>query len=198
MSSGEKDGNALSRWSRRKLEARAGRPADEDGETSRAATPAQKAPEVLSEEQTLEAFRESEPELADSISKIDIDKLTFEDDFTIFMKAAVPDFIRRKALAKLWTSNPILAVLDGLNDYDLDYTQGSDVAAKVQSAAKGARGRGQACGAPGKAGGRRRWRGDRRRARPAQGRWIQETILGAGAGAAGRQRRAARRRQQER
>ena len=146
MSSGEKDGNALSRWSRRKLEARAGRPADEDGETSRAATPAQKAPEVLSEEQTLDAFRESEPELADSISKIDIDKLTFEDDFTIFMKAAVPDFIRHKALAKLWTSNPILAVLDGLNDYDLDYTQGSDVAAKVQSAAKGALGRRRGAG----------------------------------------------------
>ena len=40
---------------------------------------------------------------------------------------------RQRALRKLWTTNPALAVLDGLNDYDLDYTDAAMNAGKVAS-----------------------------------------------------------------
>lgn len=44
------------------------------------------------------------------------------DDVTRFMAKEVPDFLRRRALRTLWRSNPVLANLDGLNDYDEDFT----------------------------------------------------------------------------
>ena len=50
-----------------------------------------------------------------------IDSLTKESDFTPFLADKVPEFIRRRALAVLWRSDPVLANLDGLNDYDLNY-----------------------------------------------------------------------------
>lgn len=43
------------------------------------------------------------------------------DDFAPFMKSGVPEFLRKRALRVLWRSNPILANLDGLNDYDEDF-----------------------------------------------------------------------------
>ena len=42
------------------------------------------------------------------------------DDFAAFMKAGVPAALKRRALRRLWVSNPVLANLDGLNDYDGD------------------------------------------------------------------------------
>jgi hypothetical protein len=33
----------------------------------------------------------------------------------------VPEFLRKRALRVLWRSNPVLANLDGLNDYDDDF-----------------------------------------------------------------------------
>ena len=52
----------------------------------------------------------------------DLDSLDDTTDFTVFLKEGVPDVIRRTALRKLWRVNPVLACLDGLNDYDEDYT----------------------------------------------------------------------------
>ena len=43
------------------------------------------------------------------------------DDFSVFMGPAVPEFLRKRALRVLWRSNPVLANLDGLNDYDEDF-----------------------------------------------------------------------------
>lgn len=51
----------------------------------------------------------------------DIETLTYQSDFTVFLRDGVPDVLRRMALAKLWRTDPILANLDGLNDYDEDY-----------------------------------------------------------------------------
>ncbi|MFD2856769.1 DUF3306 domain-containing protein [Seohaeicola zhoushanensis] len=53
----------------------------------------------------------------------DPDRLEPGDDIVRYMARAVPERIRRRALRKLWTLNPVLANLDGLNDYDDDYTQ---------------------------------------------------------------------------
>ena len=38
-----------------------------------------------------------------------------------FMRKEIPEALRRRALRSLWRSNPVLAVLDGLNDYDEDF-----------------------------------------------------------------------------
>ncbi|MGA9251052.1 MAG: DUF3306 domain-containing protein [Roseobacter sp.] len=43
------------------------------------------------------------------------------DDFTGFMSRDVPEHLRRQALRTLWRSNPVLACVDGLNEYDDDY-----------------------------------------------------------------------------
>ena len=43
------------------------------------------------------------------------------DDFSVFMAKGVPQFLRKRALRILWKSNPVLANLDGLNDYDEDF-----------------------------------------------------------------------------
>ena len=49
---------------------------------------------------------------------IDIDSLTRDSDFTVFLKQGVPDFVQQRALRKLWTLDPVFAQMDGLNDYE--------------------------------------------------------------------------------
>ncbi|TNF19655.1 MAG: DUF3306 domain-containing protein [Rhodobacteraceae bacterium] len=39
-----------------------------------------------------------------------------------FLRHALPERLKRRALRRLWGTNPVLACLDGLNDYDDDYT----------------------------------------------------------------------------
>ena len=51
----------------------------------------------------------------------DPDTLVAGDDFTAFMGRAVSSQLRTRALRKLWRTNPVLACVDGLNDYDDDY-----------------------------------------------------------------------------
>ncbi len=46
------------------------------------------------------------------------------DDVVAFMARAVPQAIRQRALRALWRTDPILACVDGLNDYDGDFTGG--------------------------------------------------------------------------
>ena len=57
----------------------------------------------------------------------DIDSLNADSDFTPFLKEGVPDALRRRALRKLWRLDPVFGHLDGLNDYDLDYTNAATV-----------------------------------------------------------------------
>lgn len=51
----------------------------------------------------------------------DPDGMQAGDDFAAFMAQEVPQHLRNKALRKLWRSNPVLACVDGLNEYDDDY-----------------------------------------------------------------------------
>ena len=55
----------------------------------------------------------------------DPDSMIMGDDFKAFMAKTVPAHIRKRALRTLWRSNPVLACVDGLNDYDDDYLTGS-------------------------------------------------------------------------
>jgi len=70
----------------------------------------------------------------------DIDTLDAESDFTGFLKDGVPERLKRAALQKLWRSSPELAVLDGLNDYDEDYSIVDTVVEAVTSAYKAGEG----------------------------------------------------------
>ena len=44
-----------------------------------------------------------------------------EADYRPFLKRSVAPALRRLALRRLWQSDPVLANLDGLNDYDEDF-----------------------------------------------------------------------------
>lgn len=53
---------------------------------------------------------------------VDFEALNFQSDYKRFMAPGVPAHIRNRALRKLWVSDPVLANLDGLDDYIDDYT----------------------------------------------------------------------------
>lgn len=133
MSRGE-DG-FLSRWARRKQDVR------EAEEREAALAPEPSDAEALAREQALAdpeqrdvpPDEETKQRWIEELEAIDIETLTYDSDFTVFMKSWVPGALRQKALRKLWNSNPALAVLDGLNDYDLDYTDKAMKAGTVVS-----------------------------------------------------------------
>lgn len=103
------DDNLFSRWSRRKR-----RVAEEE----LAQPPAEVVPtEPVQEPETPEA----EAALLERLNLPSPESLKAGDDFSAFMKAGVPEFLRKRALRVLWRSNPVLANLDGLNDYDDDF-----------------------------------------------------------------------------
>lgn len=121
----------LSRWSRRKQRARteeeAGpEPSEGARREDRNASPAETLPgeEEVGVVEKAEDDNESEAEVLARLGLPDPDTLGKGDDFSGFMQTGVPEFIKRKALRRLWRSNPTLAVLDGLNDYDDDFTGG--------------------------------------------------------------------------
>ena len=62
-----------------------------------------------------------EAEQLDRLGLPDPDNVRSGDDVAAFMAKAVPLALRNRALRSLWRSNPVLANLDGLNDYDTDF-----------------------------------------------------------------------------
>ena len=110
----------LSRWSRlKRTEKQAGQdraapvPAEEPGET--------------------DASTEAPPDLPA------IDSLDKDSDFSVFMQQGVPDDLRQLALRKLWRISP--DQIDGLDDYDEDFTIIETIAKAVTSKAGKAKAR---------------------------------------------------------
>ncbi len=97
----------LSRWSRRKRDPDAGR--DE-------AAPSDPTPPAL------EALEGTDAEILEQLGLKHPEEMGAGDDFAAFLRSAVPQHLKTMALRRLWRSNPTLACLDGLNDYDTDYT----------------------------------------------------------------------------
>lgn len=64
----------------------------------------------------------------------DPDGMQAGDDFAAFMVKEVPNHLRNKALRKLWRSNPVLACIDGLNEYDDDYRAAMLAGGPIQTA----------------------------------------------------------------
>jgi len=135
--SGEDEG-LLARWSRRKRQDNsAGEREEEPREAAEArsgTTPGEETAETPAGEARADA-PSAEPEMLTEADLPDIESLTYESDFSIFMKANVPLALQKRALQKLWSSNPVLANLDGLNDHDLDYTIAEMKEIAAQSAA---------------------------------------------------------------
>lgn len=105
-------------WSRRKAAVRAEEEAEARAREEEAR--AREAAEAAEAQAALE--EKSDAEVLEELGLKDPDEMQPGDDFSAFLKAAVPERLRRRALRKLWGSNPVLACLDGLNDYDDDYT----------------------------------------------------------------------------
>jgi len=109
----EKEG-FLSRWSKRKQAQLSNPDVDPDDEV-----PAAELVEI--DEERLEAERSEAEANRLAAEAVDLEKVEYGFDFSIFMKRGVPDVLRKKALKKFFNSNPVLANLDGLNDYDEDF-----------------------------------------------------------------------------
>ena len=103
----------LARWSRRKAAV-----AEEEPKTAEQAAPAEAESAGALDEAQQKALVESLP---------DIDSMDEKSDFSVFMQEGVPDALRRRALRRLWRVNPVFANLDGLNDYDDDFTDAAMV-----------------------------------------------------------------------
>lgn len=74
---------------------------------------------------------------ADILAELDLldpDEMTAGDDFSVFLTKAVPERLRRRALRKLWLTNPTLANVDGLVDYGEDYTDSALIVEGMQTA----------------------------------------------------------------
>ncbi|MEM7043027.1 MAG: DUF3306 domain-containing protein [Pseudomonadota bacterium] len=108
------DEGFLSRWSRRKAEAKT---TDETAGADQA--------EVVTSENAGEAPADADQQDAGAIDPgtlPDIDSLGSGSDFSVFMQAGVPSSLKTKALRRLWQVKPDLANLDGLIDYGEDLT----------------------------------------------------------------------------
>jgi hypothetical protein len=129
----ERDENGfLERWSRRKRgEGSPGAPEPETAEAAPEAANPAAAPAAAGRSQSEESPDSGDPEV---IAKLpDLDSLTEETDFTAFLKDGVPEALRRQALRRLWRLNPVFANLDGLNDYDEDFSALGMVAENIKS-----------------------------------------------------------------
>jgi hypothetical protein len=62
-----------------------------------------------------------------------VDALNEASDFSVFMAEGVPEGVRRAALRRLWRLDPVLANLDGMNDYEeaLSIVGGASVAVRT-------------------------------------------------------------------
>lgn len=64
----------------------------------------------------------------------DIAELNAESDFSAFLREGVSEDLRRRALRVLWRSDPVLANLDGLNDYDENFRAAGALAEAARTA----------------------------------------------------------------
>lgn len=103
-----------SAWSRRKAAVVAEAVAEERA-----------AEDAVIAEQHESLAEKTEVEVLEELGLPDPDAMVQGDDFKAFLSKAVPAHLRKRALRTLWRSNPVLACVDGLNDYDDDYLAGS-------------------------------------------------------------------------
>lgn len=89
------------------------------------------AAEIALEQDRFEEM--SDAEILTALELPDPDVLVQGDDFSVFLAKAVPEHLRRRALRKLWLSNPVLANVDALVDYGEDFTDSAVVVKGMQT-----------------------------------------------------------------
>lgn len=127
----------LGRWSRRKraIKERSGPAAPEERATA-AAPPA--TGDAATDETGGGDTRDTGPAAPTDLP--DPETLDETADFSVFLREGVPEALRRQALRRLWRLNPVFANLDGLNDYDEDYTNAATVLEGLKTAYRAGRG----------------------------------------------------------
>ncbi|QFS83954.1 hypothetical protein FIU97_14485 [Roseivivax sp. THAF40] len=98
-------------WARRKARVEA-----------EAAEDARRAEEARADAVAQDLAEKSDEDILAEYGLPDPDDLVPGDGIAGFMRREIPERLRRRAMRKLWRSNPVLACVDGLNDYDDDYT----------------------------------------------------------------------------
>jgi len=130
--------SGLSRWARRKAAVQS----EQDLETPKrgAALPAGAAGTAATQDEYSPreaAVQTAEPATPDTetvpADLPDLDTLDYESDYAGFLSKDVSDAVRNIALRKLWRSNPLLANVDGLVDYDDDFTDAATVVEGMKS-----------------------------------------------------------------
>lgn len=116
-------------WERRRAAVRA----EAEAETAAQAAAAEAAEQAAQQQALAE---KTDAEVLAELGLPDPDSLTKGDDFAAFMARAVPEHLRKRALRRLWRSDPVLACVDGLNDYDDDYLTGSTGNGPLQTSYK--------------------------------------------------------------
>ena len=129
----DEDEGFLSRWSKRKTDIRSGKSEEVEQQTASLApeldphvdTDGNETTSVISDD-------DIQPEMLEEsdFEDVDFDELDKSSDYTRFIKANVPAAIQKRALRKLWASDSVFEVLDGMNDYDEDFT-GDGLAGKI-------------------------------------------------------------------
>lgn len=132
----------IRRWSRRKRAARQGEKITddsmiEDPEAIPEGDDLSVATDPKQDGDSSKSGSEDDPEILDLP---DIDSLSSDSDFKPFLKKGVPKELRNRAMRKLWQVDPTFRHLDGLNDYDGDFTDAATVVKGLKTLYKVGRG----------------------------------------------------------
>ncbi len=121
----------LQRWSRKKAEASKG--AELDSTSAPNPSPAAESGPSPEEQELIINEALPEQELLEKYGLPDPDAIELGTNIKGFLRKEIPELLRRRALRSLWKSNPVLAVLDGLNDYDEDFTNATSTGKAIQT-----------------------------------------------------------------
>jgi len=110
------------RWSQRRAAVKA-----------EAETDAKALQEAVVAQEHAELEEKNDAQILAELELTDPDSMKMGDDFSVFMKTAVPERIRKRALRKLWLSNPVLANVDNLVDYGEDFAAETKLGAVIKT-----------------------------------------------------------------
>jgi hypothetical protein len=115
------DKGFLSRWSDRKLSA----------EQDESAIPSAGVEQVQAPADEFEG--KSDDEILSILELPDPETLTLGDTVEKFMDGRVPERLRARALRAFWKTNPVLANIDGLDEYCDDYTDAAMIIENMET-----------------------------------------------------------------
>ena len=122
----ENDGEGfVARWSRRKIEEK------EPSKDTKSEVSKLEESAPLDADSTQDEGDEGDEGKTNVDDLPDVETLNESSDYTPFLKDGVPEKLKRLALRKLWKSNPIFGFIDGLDDYDEDYSAIGMVAQEI-------------------------------------------------------------------